>query len=127
MEAFAAWDSQTTTTTASPIFLRVLDGHPMKYEPGERFNYSNGGYVVLALLAERASGMPFHDLVDQPVCVPAGSGSTTPPARSPSTGSTPASGSSRSANPVNGSPTPSFPTRAGAPGRSANASASWSR
>ena len=53
-------------------FLAVLDGHPMKYEPGERFNYCNGGYVVLALLAERASGVPFHDLVDQRVCRPAG-------------------------------------------------------
>jgi CubicO group peptidase (beta-lactamase class C family) len=53
-------------------FLAVLDGHPMKYEPGERFNYCNGGYVVLALLAERASGVPFHDLVEQRVCEPAG-------------------------------------------------------
>jgi CubicO group peptidase (beta-lactamase class C family) len=53
-------------------FVRVLDGHPMKFEPGERFAYSNGGYVVLALLAERASGVPFHDLVAQRVCAPAG-------------------------------------------------------
>ena len=53
-------------------FLAVLDGYPMKYEPGERFNYCNGGYMVLALLAERASGVPFHDLVDQRVCRPAG-------------------------------------------------------
>jgi CubicO group peptidase (beta-lactamase class C family) len=53
-------------------FLAVLDGHPMKHEPGERFNYCNGGYVVLALLAERASGVPFHDLVDERVCGPAG-------------------------------------------------------
>jgi CubicO group peptidase (beta-lactamase class C family) len=53
-------------------FLRVLDGHPMKFEPGERFAYSNGGYVVLALIAERASGVPFHDLVEQRVCAPAG-------------------------------------------------------
>ena len=53
-------------------FLAVLDGHPMKYEPGERFNYCNGGYMVLALLAERASGVQFHDLVDQRVCRPAG-------------------------------------------------------
>ena len=53
-------------------FLAVLDGHPMKFEPGERFNYCNGGYMVLALLAERASGVPFHDLVDQRVCRPAG-------------------------------------------------------
>ena len=53
-------------------FLEVLDGHPTKFEPGERFAYSNGGYVVLALIAERASGVPFHDLVEQRVCAPAG-------------------------------------------------------
>jgi CubicO group peptidase (beta-lactamase class C family) len=53
-------------------FLAVLDGHPPKFEPGERFNYCNGGFVVLALLAERASGVPFHDLVDGRVCRPAG-------------------------------------------------------
>ena len=53
-------------------FLAVLDGHPMKFEPGERFNYCNGGYMVLALLAERAAGVPFHDLVDERVCRPAG-------------------------------------------------------
>jgi CubicO group peptidase (beta-lactamase class C family) len=57
-------------------FLVVLDGHPMKYEPGERFGYCNGGYVVLALLAERATGIPFHDLVDERVCRPAGLTST---------------------------------------------------
>jgi CubicO group peptidase (beta-lactamase class C family) len=53
-------------------FLLVLDGHPMKFAPGERFAYCNGGYVVLALIAERVSGMPYHDLVEQRVCRPAG-------------------------------------------------------
>jgi CubicO group peptidase (beta-lactamase class C family) len=53
-------------------FLRVLDGYPAKFSPGERFSYCNSGYVVLALLAERASGTPFHDLVQQRVCEPAG-------------------------------------------------------
>jgi CubicO group peptidase (beta-lactamase class C family) len=53
-------------------YLSVLDGFPTKFPPGERFSYSNGGYVVLALLAERASGIPFHDLVIQRVCEPAG-------------------------------------------------------
>ena len=53
-------------------YLAVLDGHPTKFAPGERFAYCNGGYVVLALIAERASGMPFHDLVRQRVCEPAG-------------------------------------------------------
>jgi CubicO group peptidase (beta-lactamase class C family) len=50
----------------------VLDGYPSKFAPGERFAYSNGGYVVLALIAERTSGVPFHELVEQRVCQPAG-------------------------------------------------------
>jgi CubicO group peptidase (beta-lactamase class C family) len=53
-------------------FLAVLDGHPTKFPPGERFSYCNGGYVVLALIAERVSGVPFHDLVRERVCAPAG-------------------------------------------------------
>jgi CubicO group peptidase (beta-lactamase class C family) len=52
--------------------LRVLDGYPTKFRPGERFSYSNGDYVVLALIAERTTGTPFHDLVVQRVCEPAG-------------------------------------------------------
>ena len=53
-------------------YLAVLDGHPPKFAPGERFSYSNSGYVVLALLAERASGVAFHELVVERVCRPAG-------------------------------------------------------
>jgi Beta-lactamase class C and other penicillin binding proteins len=52
-------------------FLTVLGGHPTRFPPGERFAYNNSGYVVLALLAERASGVRFHDLVSQRVCEPA--------------------------------------------------------
>jgi CubicO group peptidase (beta-lactamase class C family) len=53
-------------------FVPILDGYPQVSEPGERFAYNNGGYVVLALIAERVSGVPFHDLVVQRVCEPAG-------------------------------------------------------
>ncbi|WP_166352509.1 serine hydrolase domain-containing protein [Phytoactinopolyspora limicola] len=53
-------------------FLAVLDGYPMQFTPGEQFAYCNGGYVVLALIAERVSGEPYHDLVARTVCAPAG-------------------------------------------------------
>lgn len=52
-------------------YLAVLAGHPPKFPAGERFSYCNSGYVVLALLAERVTGTPFHDLVEQRVCTPA--------------------------------------------------------
>jgi CubicO group peptidase (beta-lactamase class C family) len=49
-------------------YLAVLDGHETKFQPGEQFAYCNGGYVVLALIAERATGVPFHELVRERVC-----------------------------------------------------------
>jgi CubicO group peptidase (beta-lactamase class C family) len=53
-------------------YLAVLDGHRQVFAPGERFAYNNGGFVVLALLAERVSGTPFAELVRLRVCEPAG-------------------------------------------------------
>ncbi len=57
-------------------YLPALAGHATKFAPGERFSYSNGAYVVLALIAERVSGIAFHDLVDERVCGPAGMADT---------------------------------------------------
>ena len=57
---------------ATEGYLAVLDGHSTAFPAGERFAYCNGGYVVLALIAERASTTPFHDLVRERVLAPAG-------------------------------------------------------
>ena len=53
-------------------YLAVLAGHPAKFAPGERFSYCNAGYVVLALIAERVSGVPFGELLRDRVAIPAG-------------------------------------------------------
>lgn len=57
---------------STEAYLAVLDGFPTKFPVGDRFSYCNGGYVVLALIAERLAGVPFADLVQQRVCSPAG-------------------------------------------------------
>jgi len=57
-------------------YLSVLGGYPTKFAADERFSYCNGGFVVLALIAERAGGVPFHQLVAQRVCEPAGMSET---------------------------------------------------
>ena len=61
-----------TSSRRTEQYVAVLDGYPPKFAAGERFSYCNGGFVVLALIAERASGTPFHELVAQRVCDPAG-------------------------------------------------------
>jgi len=53
-------------------YLPVLDGYPMKFAPGARFGYSNSGYVVLALIAERTTGRKLPELVAERVCERAG-------------------------------------------------------
>jgi CubicO group peptidase (beta-lactamase class C family) len=57
---------------ATEDYLPALAAHEMKFSPGERFAYCNSGYVVLALIAERISGVAFHELVRSRVCDPAG-------------------------------------------------------
>lgn len=52
-------------------FLPILDGYPQKFPAGERFSYCNGGFVVLALIAERITGRSYQDLVRDLVCSPA--------------------------------------------------------
>ena len=44
--------------------------------PGEKFEYSNTGYNLLALLVERVSGVPFEDFLQQNIFDPAGMSST---------------------------------------------------
>ena len=44
--------------------------------PGEKFEYSNTGYNLLALLVERRSGVPFEDFLRQNIFEPAGMSNT---------------------------------------------------
>ena len=60
---------QLATTEA---FLTEVDGYSTKFAAGQRFSYCNGGYIVLALIAERASGASYHDLVSEEILIPAG-------------------------------------------------------
>jgi CubicO group peptidase (beta-lactamase class C family) len=53
-------------------YVQILDGYAQVSEPGSDFVYNNSGFVVLAVLAERAAGRPYHALVDELVIGRAG-------------------------------------------------------
>ena len=55
---------------SAEAYLQILD------PPGERFAYNNGGYVVLAILAERAAGQSYAELIRTRVTDPAGMSAT---------------------------------------------------
>ncbi len=48
-------------------FLPMLEGHPQKFAPGQRFGYCNQGFMVLALVIERVAGAGFHEFVETEV------------------------------------------------------------
>jgi CubicO group peptidase (beta-lactamase class C family) len=59
-------------------FLRLFEGQPLRFEPGQGKSYSNAGYVVLGLIIEKVSGRPYWDFVKDRVFTPAGMTETGP-------------------------------------------------
>jgi CubicO group peptidase (beta-lactamase class C family) len=60
----------------SEDYLPLLDGHPAVSAPGRTFAYNSAGFVLLAIIAERVTQLPFHELVAQRVWAPAGMADT---------------------------------------------------
>jgi CubicO group peptidase (beta-lactamase class C family) len=60
-------------TLRRPIdYLPMFPAREMHFTPGERFRYCNGGFVLLSLIVEQQSGMPYQQYVEQNVFARAG-------------------------------------------------------
>jgi len=69
----ALWLERPTYTMRSPHdFLPMFQNHAMKFAPGERFQYNNGGFVLLGLIIEAISGQRYTDYVTEHVLRAAG-------------------------------------------------------
>ena len=53
-------------------YFPLIAKEPPAFEPGARFRYSNGGYVLLGAIVERASGMAFEEYLRVRIFEPAG-------------------------------------------------------
>jgi CubicO group peptidase (beta-lactamase class C family) len=53
-------------------FLPLFKNKPMKFSPGERFEYNDSGYILLGLIIESVTGMSFQTYVEQNIFKPAG-------------------------------------------------------
>jgi CubicO group peptidase (beta-lactamase class C family) len=57
-------------------YLPFFASEPLLFAPGSQRRYSNGGYVVLGLIVEKASGQSYYDYVRDQIYVPAGMAAT---------------------------------------------------
>ena len=62
------WCELETPSDYYPLF----EGQATKFRPGERYSYSNGGYVFLGMLIEKLTGMLYRDFIRDNVLQPAG-------------------------------------------------------
>jgi CubicO group peptidase (beta-lactamase class C family) len=53
-------------------FLPLFQDKPMKFSPGERFDYNDGGYILLGLVIECVAGRDFSAYINESVFDPAG-------------------------------------------------------
>ena len=46
-------------------FLPLFQHKPMKFRPGERFDYNDGGFILLGLVIEAISGLSFAEYIEK--------------------------------------------------------------
>ncbi len=53
-------------------FLPLFKDKPMKFEPGEKFEYNNAGFIALGMVIEKLTAKSFTDVIEERVFQPAG-------------------------------------------------------
>jgi CubicO group peptidase (beta-lactamase class C family) len=66
------WDSERVFTTGDLIALLVKHRPPLNFAPGDRFEYSNTGYVLLGEIIARVSGMSYAEFMSREIFEPLG-------------------------------------------------------
>ena len=67
-------DYLKTQTLPSPVLQTVerFKNLPLDFAPGERFSYSNSGYILLGAIIEKVTGRPYEEYVRENIFRPLG-------------------------------------------------------
>lgn len=57
---------------ATKLIVENAKTLPLDFKPGEKFHYSNTGYVILSRIVQQAAGQPFAEFVRKNILEPAG-------------------------------------------------------
>jgi CubicO group peptidase (beta-lactamase class C family) len=63
--------TEAAPTTPEKLVARFRD-KPLDFQPGEKWKYSNSGYVLLGYLIEKISGKSYQDFVEENIFKPLG-------------------------------------------------------
>ncbi|WP_332914191.1 serine hydrolase domain-containing protein [Algoriphagus boritolerans] len=68
----AHWDKSKVAGNSDILQYLNRYAPPMNFNPGEKYEYSNTGYVLLASIAEKVSGRDFVELAEEWIFNPLG-------------------------------------------------------
>ena len=74
--AIAAAAVGAPAPASGETLIRYMKGMPLDFDPGEKFAYSNFGYIILGRVIERVSGMPYEEYARTRVLKPVGANRT---------------------------------------------------
>ncbi|WP_312114757.1 serine hydrolase domain-containing protein [Brevibacillus reuszeri] len=66
------WSHTMRLPSSLHQLISSLKEHPLHFEPGSRFDYSNSGYAILTAIIEAVSGMSYADYIQENICHPLG-------------------------------------------------------
>ena len=66
----------TLDYSSRKAFVQSVKDAPVESKPGEKYRYTNAGYILLAAIVEEVSGQPFERYLQQHIFKPAGLTST---------------------------------------------------
>ncbi len=66
------WKARRASLRTVKDYLDLFVDEPLAFEPGSKWKYSNGGYVILGAIIEKVTGEDYYDHVARHVFRPAG-------------------------------------------------------
>jgi CubicO group peptidase (beta-lactamase class C family) len=64
------WDSCEVAKNSDIVYMLAKSKPRLQFKPGKRFLYSNTGYILLAVIVEKASGMSFEKFLEENIFNP---------------------------------------------------------
>lgn len=52
------------------VYELLIQQEKLDFEPGSKYSYSNGGYVLLSMVVEKVTGEPFHEFMKANIFTP---------------------------------------------------------
>ncbi len=66
------WAQEWRTDMTVDQVLALFKDLPLDFTPGEKWNYSNSGYILLGAIIEKVSGMSYEEFIESRIFKPAG-------------------------------------------------------